>query len=250
MAPLNEKTLIIPTPLGEELTPGEMELRRSGGVYNDDEIRQGLKEGWIVIDPFDQRRIQNSSVDVTLGKNFYGTDKEDGRRILNMFDPESGRRYFKFFQAKPHGEMLEILNQRHPFVGIPLDARIVVLEPGERVLGHTQQAIGIKRGGTTQMQAKSTTGRWGTGVCLDAGWGDEGFVAQWTMEIVNVNLHHALVLVVGMPIAQIVFYKMNPSSSPYDKTGHYLPGAGKNAGRAKAWTPDMMLPRVLTAADL
>lgn len=245
-----DKAQPMPIPLSGNITPEEAERRRSGGVYSDAEIRQGVREGWIVIDPLDERHIQNSSVDVTLGENFYGTDKDDGRRILNMFDPESGRRYFKPFHAKPHEEMLEVLNLRNPFAGIPLHARIVVLEPGERVLGHTQEAIGIRRGGTTQMQAKSTTGRWGTGVCLDAGWGDEGFVARWTMEIVNVNKQHALVLVIGMPIAQIVFYKMNPSSSPYDKTGHYLPGAGKNAGRAEAWTPEMMLPRVLTATDL
>lgn len=199
----------------------EITRRISGGVYNDREIKALWRSGEIVIDPYDEKQVQNSSVDVTLGQFFYGTDKGDGREVLNMFDPASRAGYFKPFEAIPHQEMLDKRNQQRQFAGIPLDALVVVLDPQERVLGHTREAIGIVRGGTTQMQAKSTTGRWGLGVCLDAGWGDEGYVDRWTMELVNMNRKHPIVIVVGMPIAQLIFYKMNLSERSYDQGGHY-----------------------------
>lgn len=235
--------------LGGNLSGEEREERQAGGVYNDSEILRLYHDGLIIINPFDEKRVQNSSVDVTLGHNFYGTDKGDKREVLNMFDPESGARYFNHFEAIPHEDKLVELNLRKPFAGIPLDANVVVLNPQERVLGHTAEAIGIIEGGTTQMQAKSTVGRWGLGVCLDAGWGDEGYVAQWTTELVNMNLKHPIVIVEGMPFAQIIFYKMNPASRTYTSGGHYQKPDGTTLDHRPTSAP-IMLPRTLKYSEI
>jgi deoxycytidine triphosphate deaminase len=225
-----------------KLTPEEIQQRLTGGVFSDWEIKRGLAEDQIVISPYDERRVQNSSVDVTLAESFCAIDEDraNSGEIVNMFDPACREWYFRPFQACTHQEKLEELKRSVPLAGVPLDAKVAIMEPGERLLGHTQEEIGVRYGGTTQMQAKSTTGRWGAGVCLDAGWGDEGYVSQWTMELINMNRKHRILLVVGQPIAQIVMYKMLPSSREYTDGGHY----------ASRFGPTTMIPRVLTARDL
>lgn len=232
-----------------ELSAKEKAQRMAGGVYNDIEIRQGIEEGWIILDPNTPVLINNSSIDVTLGEHFYATDGGPDHGILNMFDPTGAHDYFRYFHAETHEHMLHRLDVRTPLYGIPLDARVVILEPNERVLGHTAEAVGVLSGGTTQMQAKSTIGRWGAGVCLDAGWGDEGYVSPWTMEIINVNRRRRIVLVVGMRISQIVCYKMNPADRSYGAGGHYQSSIDPAKARSN-WHYTMMLPRVLNQDDI
>ena len=234
------------------LSPEEIAARRVGGVFCDWEIRAAIESGQIVVDPLDARRIQSSSVDVTLGHRFYATDDDEWgtHRVINSFDPRTRDWYFGPVAARPHGEMLDVLHRSEPFVGVPLDALVLVLKPQQRVLAHTAEAIGIAWGGTSQMLAKSTTGRLGLAACLDAGWGDEGYVSPWTMELLNVNRRHALLLVVGMPIAQIVFYKMDRSEHPYTQAGHYQAPGTAVPGRLTPWDPQLMLPRTLSTDDL
>jgi len=130
-------------------------------------------------------------------------------------------------------------------VGIPADHPIIVLEPGERILAHTHEFIGIRGDATSTMQARSTWGRNGVAVCLDAGWGDPGYINRWTMEIYNMNQRDAVILPVGERIAQIVFYATGPVNSEYSKlSGKYQTAAADNlAELIKSWGPEQMLPR-------
>lgn len=95
------------------------------------------------------------------------------------------------------------------------------------------------------MQARSTWGRNGVAVCLDAGWGDPGYVNRWTMEIYNMNQHESVVLPVGERIAQLVFYETGPVEQEYKK----LSGKYQSADSDKLediianWSPEQMLPR-------
>ena len=95
------------------------------------------------------------------------------------------------------------------------------------------------------MQARSTWGRNGVAVCLDAGWGDPGYVNRWTMEIYNMNQRDAVILPVGERIAQLVFYATGTVESEY----HHLSGkyqrsqADDLATLVKNWKPEHMLPR-------
>ena len=76
--------------------------------------------------------------------------------------------------------------------------------------------------GAADMQARSTWGRNGVAVCLDAGWGDPGYINRWTMEIYNMNQHESVVLPVGERIAQMVFYHTGPVEGEYaNLTGKY-----------------------------
>ena len=95
------------------------------------------------------------------------------------------------------------------------------------------------------MQARSTWGRNGVAVCLDAGWGDPVYINRWTMEIYNMNQHESVVLPVGERIAQVVFYETGPVDSEYKKlSGKYQSAkSDKLEDIIKDWKPEQMLPR-------
>ncbi len=215
------------------------------GVYSNKDIKQAVKDGHIVFHPYREEHIAGSSVDVTLGEWYYRTEKTDGTGTYNPFDAHDVERYFDgAHKAMTHSQWAE-QNQRKLFKGIPKDHPIIVLEPGERILAHTHEFIGIKPPGTSTMQARSSWGRNGVAVCLDAGWGDPGYINRWTMEIYNMNQHESVVLPVGERIAQLVFYTTGEVESDYThNSGKYQTFDGYDLdGLVQAWKPQDMLPQ-------
>lgn len=215
------------------------------GVYSNKQIRAGLKAGHVVIHPYVAEHVAGSSVDVTLGNWYYRTERPSEGGFYNPFEKQAVDNYFSGAQkaeihkdwAKKHGRTL--------FENIPADQPIIVLRPHERILAHTHEFIGIKAPGTSTMQARSTWGRNGVAVCLDAGWGDPGYINRWTMEIYNMNQHESVVLPVGERIAQVVFYETGEVDGEYKKlSGKYQTDVSADLDDIiKNWKPDQMLPR-------
>ena len=215
------------------------------GVYSNIQIKDAIREGHIVFHPYIDEHIAGSSVDVTLGNWYYRTERPSEGGFYNPFEEKAVAQYFGEVQkaeiheqwAKKHGRLL--------FVNVPPKQPIIVLRPGERILAHTHEFIGIKAPGTSTMQARSTWGRNGVAVCLDAGWGDPGYINRWTMEIYNMNQHESVVLPVGERIAQVVFYETGPVDSEYKKlSGKYQSAkSDKLEDIIKDWNPAQMLPR-------
>lgn len=214
-------------------------------VYSNVQIKKAIKESKIVFHPFQENHIAGSSVDVTLGHYFYKQEYQEEARVYNPFDQTDVARYFKGpLEAMPHKEWCEKYGYTL-FANIPEDHPIIVLRPGERILAHTHEFIGIKAPGTSTMQARSTWGRNGVAVCLDAGWGDPGYINRWTMEIYNMNQHESVVLPVGERIAQIVFYETGEVDQEYKHlSGKYQAIASDDLQAIiKNWSPEQMLPR-------
>lgn len=215
------------------------------GVYSNKQILEAMSHGHIVIHPFIKSHLAGSSVDVTLGNWYYRTERPSEGGFYNPFDENSVKQYFSGAMeavlhkdwAKNHGRKL--------FKNVPADQRIIVLRPHERILAHTHEFIGIKAPGTSTMQARSTWGRNGVAVCLDAGWGDPGYINRWTMEIYNMNQHESVVLPVGERIAQVVFYETGEVDGEYKKlSGKYQTDASDHLDTIIAnWGPAQMLPR-------
>lgn len=214
-------------------------------VYSNTEIKKAISDGHIVFHPFQEEHIAGSSVDVTLGHYFYKQEYPDESKVYNPFDIDDVKRYFKGpLEAMPHKQWCKKYGYRL-FKNVPEDHPIIVIRPGERILAHTHEFIGIKAPGTSTMQARSTWGRNGVAVCLDAGWGDPGYINRWTMEIYNMNTHESVVLPVGERIAQLVFYDTGPVEKEYKKlSGKYQPTSSNKLDEIVArWTPEQMLPR-------
>lgn len=222
-----------------------------GGILSDLEIKKGLELGHIICDPA-PRVINGSSIDVTLGYNFYHAGgNEDGDTLFNPFDEADNRRYFGEAKvAKPWQEVRRKIGARavrdiETIAGIPDEHPVIVLRPNERILAHTHEFIGMLPPGTTSMQARSTTGRIGLSACYCAGWGDPGYVNRWTMEIHNLNELAHIVLPVGYRIAQIVFSSTGPVQIEYAlASGNYQQfSSTEHAAIKAAWRPEQMLPR-------
>lgn len=212
------------------------------GVYSNTEIKQAVEGGHIVIHPFVEKNIAGSSYDVTLGQWFFATERVENRDIYNPFDPVDVNRYFgEPMSAIPHEEWCKKQGRRL-FKNIPRNHPLIVLRPGERILTHTHEFIGIHPPGTSEMRARSTWGRNGIAVSFDAGWGDPGYINRWTMEVFNLNQHESVPLPVGERVAQIVFHHTGPVDSQYGSKGKYQSGAALKE-LVKNWQPKDMLPR-------
>lgn len=214
-------------------------------VYSNIEIKQAIKDQHIVCFPLQESNIAGSSIDVTLGNWYYRTERPSEGGFYNPFDEKSVNQYFSDARkAEIHKDWAE-KHGRTLFNNIPKSQPIIVLRPHERILAHTHEFIGIKAPGTSTMQARSTWGRNGIAVCLDAGWGDPGYINRWTMEIYNMNQHESVVLPVGERIAQVIFYKTGPVDLEYKKlSGKYQSATSdKLEDLIKSWNPSMMLPR-------
>ena len=215
------------------------------GVYSNKQILEGLGTGHIVIYPFIIDHLAGSSIDVTLGNWYYRTERPSEGGFYNPFDEKAVNQYFGSpLQAEIHSDWAEA-HGRKPFKNIPGNQQIIVLRPHERILAHTHEFIGIKAPGTSTMQARSTWGRNGVAVCLDAGWGDPGYINRWTMEIYNMNQHESVVLPVGERIAQVVFYETGEVYGEYKKlSGKYQTDDSTDLQTIVSnWKPEQMLPR-------
>lgn len=216
------------------------------GVYSNTEILADFESGNIVIEPFNQAHVNGSSYDVLLGEYFYKSGSEEADRLYNPYSESDVARHFgAVMRAQPLREHSHIMNKLGitNIENIPDDHPVIILRPHERILAHTHEFIGIKKG-TTSMQARSTTGRNGIVVCMDAGWGDPGYINRWTMEIKNHNEQYA-VLPVGIRVAQIVFHHTGEVTSEYSQlSGKYQSSRSDDLGIIKtSWKPSDMLPK-------
>lgn len=217
-------------------------------VYSNTEILQAVKDGTIVCTPFDERNVSEASLDFTLGHYFYKQEYDERSRVYNPFDKDDVDRYFKGpLEAMSHRQWCERYRYLE-FKNIPADHPIIVLKPGERILAHTHEFIGIRaHGGAAEVKSRSSWGRNGVAVCFDAGWVDPGYINRITLEIYNLNQHESVVLPVGERIGQLVFHKTGPVD------GGYAQGRGGVSGKYQqsddldeliaSWQPEMMLPR-------
>lgn len=214
------------------------------GVMGDLEILAAMERGQVLIEPFDRDLLGSSSYDVRLGGNYYIADIGTLNPVFSPFDEDSVRDYYKGpHRATTAREFCDTYGWAD-FPGIDPSELIIVLRPGECILAHTAEYIGAAYGATTMMKAKSSIGRINVSACDDAGWGDVGYVNRWTFEVRNKN-KTPIVLVVGMPIAQMVFLWVQGASINYGETGHYQLGVDLEEVKKTPIT-DNMLPKLWT----
>lgn len=209
-------------------------------------ILRHLKEGNIIIDPFDERKLKTTSYDVSLGEWFWREGYPEGRATLhNLYDELSTRQVWRGpYQAEAAEKIMERLEM--DFKNIRSDEKIILLRPGETILAHTDEFIGGRHKVVAKMYARSSLGRNFVEVCKDAGWGDIGYFNRWTMEITNNSQYFTIPLVVGRRIGQIVFYEVEPleNSSDYVLEGGKYQKSQDISEVKAAWRPEMMIPRM------
>ena len=161
-------------------------------VLSDGTIRRLVEEGRIVIDPWDEARVQPASVDLRLGDSF---------RVF-------------------HNHRVTAIDLREPPRNLTEEVRIgeaepFAIHPGEFVLGRTLEAVAIPDDVVARIEGKSSLGRLGLIVHATAGFVDPGFKGSLTLEITNLT-RVPIMLYAGLPIAQLSFMALDqPAERPY-----------------------------------
>lgn len=220
-------------------------------ALSDIRIMDAMKEGSIVIEPFVRQNLATSSYDVTLGEYFF--TEQHPRHFENIFNIYDKQHIDRVWGLEPREaqKAKDVFKQyQFDWKGIHPDERVILMAPGETILGHTQEFIGGREHVTTMMKARSSLGRSFISVCKCAGWGDVGYINRWTMEIQNTSTRYYIPLVVGRRIAQIVFFETGPiEARDYAAGGKYQSG-GTLTELKKNWKPHMMLPRLDIDRDI
>ena len=209
-------------------------------ALSDRKIVEEMERGDIIIYPFNPKNLATSSYDVTLGE-WYFREQQTNNPVYNIWDEEAmlevwGNNALKACRAD------EIKGLKLPMKGIRPENQVIMIGPGETILGHTNEFIGGRNHITTMMKARSSKGRNFIEVCKCAGWGDVGFFNRWTMEITNISRRHTIPLVVGRRTAQIIFFETGPIlEKNYADSGKYQAGSDIESLKAN-WKPEFMLP--------
>lgn len=210
-------------------------------ALSDKDILHQKEKGNIIIEPFDPSQLATSSYDVKLGEHYFREHRQNFD-IYNIWsEGETKKVWGEPLRAQPAHNLLP---SDFTFDGIHPDDLVILLAPGETILGHTQEFIGGRKVVTSKMQARSSIGRNFIEVCKCAGWGDVGFFNRWTMEITNNSRCYSIPLVVGRRVAQIIFFYTGPIlEDDYAKEGKYQT-SNNLAELQRSWNPSMMLPRL------
>jgi len=209
-------------------------------------IRKFLQEKEIVIDPFDEKKLGTNSYDITLGKWYFREQPREisESNIYNMYSEDNVKRIW--------GEPQEALPYKYYkdkniiLENIRDDELIIFIEPGELILGHSEQFIGGCTHITTMLKSRSSIGRNFINICSCAGLGDVGFMNKWTLEIKNNSKKYTIPLVIGRRLGQILFMdvgEIDDQKNNYNKTGKYQTYQSLEELK-KNWTPYDMLPKM------
>ncbi len=171
-------------------------------IFSDRDLRTLIDEGKLVIEPFDPRSVQPSSIDLRVGNQF--------RVFANSRYP-----YIDVKQQMDDLTELVEVSDDEPFI----------LHPGEFVLGSTLERVALPDDVVGRLEGKSSLGRLGLLIHSTAGYVDPGFSGYLTLELSNVaNL--PITIYPGMRIGQLSIFQMSsPAESPY--------GSGKLGSKYK-----------------
>jgi dCTP deaminase len=161
-------------------------------ILSDRTIKEELAAKRVVIDPFDERAIQPSSVDLRID------------------------RYFRVFRnhTMGHIDVRQNLEELTELVEVPADD-VFILHPGEFVLGSTLERVQLPDDLVARLEGKSSLGRLGLLIHSTAGFVDAGWDGQLTLELSNVATL-PITLYPGMRIGQISFIRMTTAAEhPY-----------------------------------
>ncbi len=155
-------------------------------ILSDITVRELIKAGKLIIQPYREDRIQASSIDLTLGDQlvFYKMEsidlKDSNIQVERIHIPEEG----------------------------------IIIPPKAFMLATTEEYIKLPEDVTAFVEGRSSLGRLGLFI-ENAGWVDAGFEGQITLELYNAN-NCPIKIYKGIRICQIVLAKLDrKAEKPY-----------------------------------
>lgn len=176
---------------------------------SDTDIEKAVKNGDIVLKPFDPKKLQPASYDILLGNKFIVNDEN----VTPFVDPAK-----KIFAKTREIEVA--------------DGKEFILHPGVSVLGISKEYFG-SNDFLIQVGGKSSLARVGLMIHNTAGLINPGHFLHITFELCNLN-SVPIILRPGMAIAQLTFSKLSsPPKQNYKKTGRFARDNWKNFASPK-----------------
>jgi len=174
-------------------------------ILSGEQIREYIRQGRILIEPFDERLIGPSQVDLRLGSKFRIF------RATNLVDPSDRN------SIEENTELVDTKGK--PFV----------IQHGQLILGITLEKVAVPNDLVASIEGRSSIARMGVFIHISSGHVNPGSGSRGpipvTLEILNMN-PAPVKLYPGMRICQLLFYTMDRAvSKGYDEIG------GKYAGK-------------------
>jgi dCTP deaminase len=161
-------------------------------LLSDRDILAEIETKNIVIEPYDEKLLQPSSIDFRLDRYFRVFENHRYPHIDPAADQSDLTRL-----VEPDGD--------EPFI----------LHPGEFVLGSTYEVVTLGDDLAARVEGKSSLGRLGLLTHATAGFIDPGFSGHVTLELANVATL-PIKLYPGMKIGQLCFFRLSsPAEHPY-----------------------------------
>ena len=149
-------------------------------ILCDRTITRLIKEGKLVVEPFEPKNVQCSSLDLRLGEEI--AVYEANNEVIDVKEEIKGVRREKIKDS-------------------------FIIKPKEFVLATTLEYLKLPEDITAFVEGRSSLGRLGLFI-ENAGWVDAGFEGQITLELYNAN-SRPIKLYKGMRICQLVFAKLD-----------------------------------------
>jgi dCTP deaminase len=165
-------------------------------ILSDKGIREAVKSGAIILDPFNEEDLQPVSYDLHMGKDLLLFDR--GRNSL--------------IDVKKPMEHLMVKYEMNEEEGY-------ILHPQEFILGNIEEVTGVDAQHVGLLEGKSSLARIGLLIHATAGLLDPGNTMKLTLEMYNLS-PLPIKLYPGMKIGQITFEKLDqPCEKPYGSKG-------------------------------
>jgi dCTP deaminase len=167
-------------------------------ILSDRDIKAAIQSGRVKIEssqPELFRHIHASSMDLRLG-NIFKVYEHNKYALLDAKNPKTFATAMRMITV-PDGESF-------------------IVQPGEFVLGVTQEKITVPDDLVVRVEGRSSLGRLGIIIHSTAGFVDPGFSGTITLEISNLN-RMPVALYPGMRVCQLAFETMtSPAETPYN----------------------------------
>jgi deoxycytidine triphosphate deaminase len=181
-------------------------------IWNDERLHAACIDGMVT--PFYSDCINGASLDLRLGASY---------RLPAPMWQSSGTRIFVADPA--HLATLPTWGNE-----LQMPPEGIVIAPGQFILCCSLETVAIPNGAAAFLVSKSSMGRTGL-EHLHAGFGDPGFVGQWTWELHNVA-PWPIALIPGKRYMQMVVYDLTaPAARDYSMTGRYQGQVGATPAR-------------------
>jgi dCTP deaminase len=190
-------------------------------ILSGPEILKQVELGNIRIDPFNAKRVNPASFDLTLG--------DQVAVYSNVVDFLQGEIPSFGHNLVPKRDGILDTAKNEGVLRYKILPEGWLLKPGIGYLMHTAETVWTKSY-VPVLDGKSSIGRMFIKVHETAGYGDPNFDGQYTLEVTAV---HPVIVYPGMRIAQIRFHAMEGELALYD--GNYKNENAKGPVPSRVW---------------